>query len=104
MRRNHNRQSNFNKIAAMVMGLAALGMGTPANGNAAQQNNVTQQQSRKDAIQEKHTPVRPISRKSQFHGVGDANPYKHINTPKSNQRQLRKYLRQCPHSRKKYGK
>jgi hypothetical protein len=102
MRRN-NSQSNFRRVVAMAMGLAALGMGTPnASANAIQSNNATQQQSRKDAIQEKHIPVRPVSRKSDFHGAGDANPFKHIRTPKSNQRQLRKLWRQCPHSRKKY--
>jgi hypothetical protein len=101
MRRNHNRQSTFRQVVAMAMGLAALGMGTPKiNAAVSQAENSTQQQSRKDAVQEKHTPVRPVNKKSIFHGAGDSNPYKHNVTPKGNQRQYRKWLRQNPNMKK----
>jgi hypothetical protein len=33
----------------------------------------------------------------------DANPYKYNRTPKSNQRQKRKFARQCPNQRSKQG-
>lgn len=46
-------------------------------------------------------PSRPVSQK-RFVGASDANPYKYNKTPKSNQRQKRKYLRQNPHMRRKY--
>jgi hypothetical protein len=103
MRRNQNNQSIFKRTIALAMGLAVIGgYGVPATAagtNAAQQQS---QQTRKDAVQEKHTPVRPVSSKSKFHGAGDSNPYKYTRTPKKNQRQVRKYWRQNPHIKTKY--
>lgn len=71
------------RAVALAMGLSVIGgYGIPAT---AQGNNGTQQQSqqsRKDAVQEKHTPVKPVSRKNDFHGAGDSNPYKYTRTAK----------------------
>lgn len=90
------------RVIGLALGMSAIvGYGAPAT---AAGNNTTQQQSqqsRKDAVQEKHTPVRPVSRKNQFHGAGDTNPYKYTRTAKKNQRQFRKLWRQCPHKRPK---
>jgi hypothetical protein len=98
-----NKLSTFHRVAALAMGLATLGMGPASTkAEASQPSNVTQSQSKKDAIQVRHAPVRPVGKKSQFHGAGDANPYKHNRTPKKNQRQLRKLWRQNPHIRSKY--
>jgi outer membrane lipoprotein-sorting protein len=47
---------------------------------------------------------KPSAQMSKFVGSGDANPYKYTFTPKGNQRQKRKHMRQVPHMRKKYGK
>ena len=45
--------------------------------------------------------IRPsVTKKSVLHGTGDANPWKHTRTPKFNQRQYRKWLRQNNNMRK----
>jgi hypothetical protein len=83
MRKNQNNQSMFMRVIGLALGMSAIvGYGVPAT---AAGNNTTQQQSqqsRKDAVQVKHTPVRPVSRKNQFHGAGDTNPYKYTRTAK----------------------
>jgi hypothetical protein len=93
MKRNHNRQNAFMRAMALAMGLSVIGgYGIPATAAGTNSTQQQSQQSRKDAVQEKHTPVRPVSRKNQFHGAGDSNPYKYTRTPKKNQRQFRKHL------------
>jgi hypothetical protein len=102
MRKNQNNQSAFMRAMALAMGLSVMGgFGIPATAAGSNTTQQQSQQSRKDAIQEKHSPVRPVSKRNQFHGAGDANPYKYTRTPKKNQRQFRKHWRQCPHKRPK---
>jgi hypothetical protein len=100
MRRNHNSQSTFKKVAAFVMGLASLGMSAP-NAHANVSDNTTQGQSKKDVVKQEDKQVKPESLK-RINGYSEENPYKFNRTPKKNQRQKRKFLRQNPHVRAKY--
>lgn len=76
---------------------SALGGAHQANAiQPAQTQNQTSQQNKKDAvIKEVKTEVE-TNRKG-LHG-GLQNPYKHIRTPKKNQRQIRKWKRQNPNA------
>lgn len=49
----------------------------------------------KEAIPKQKQAVKPVSEKNRFGGwSGQQNPFKHIVTPKKNQRQIRKWKRQ----------
>lgn len=96
--RKKNELGLLGKAAIMSMALGMLGAGTAPVVNATAPQ-TTQQQSRKDAVQVKHTPVRPVSKINDLFGSGDANPYKHNRRGVLNQRQWRKWLRSNPHMR-----
>ena len=52
----------------------------------------------KDTAAIQHSIKMPSAQRGKFIGSGDPNPYKHIRTPKKNQRQIRKWRRQNPHA------
>jgi hypothetical protein len=81
---------------ASMMGAAqqANALNAPAS---QQQNAPSQQQNKKDAVIKIVNTQVERNRKG-LHG-GLQNPYKHINTPKKNQRQKRKFNRQNPNSK-----
>jgi hypothetical protein len=80
-------------ILTAFMGLAAIGAHTGASASI-----------KKDAVMNIENIKRPTAQTSKFVGASNANPYKHIRTPKFNQRQKRKLWRQVGHMRKKHGK
>lgn len=93
------KNSAFKRIVALAMGFGLIG-GHTAPAFAADSNAV-QTQSKKDAINQRISMPRPVSAR-RINGASDANPYKYCVTPKGNQRQKRKFLRQNPHLRSKY--
>jgi hypothetical protein len=85
------------KALAMIGALAGLmAMGTQATAAASGKN--------KDVMVIDNQIRKPSAAISKFVGTGDTNPRKYTFTPKGNQRQKRKHMRQVPHMRKKYGK
>lgn len=85
------------RTAAIIGALASMmAMGTQVASAAMGKN--------KDATIVVDGIKKPSAEMSKFVGSGDANPYKYTFTPKGNQRQKRKHMRQVPHMLKKYGK
>ena len=83
------RQNSFLKAAALIAG-AMLATGSV---QSASTGNVDK------GIIKTHVPNKPVQDLSRFVGSGNRNPYKHHWGVK-NQRQYRKWMRQCPHMRK----
>lgn len=84
-------------LGATALGIATM-MGGAVQANAivpVSQNATTQPT--KEAIPEKKDAVKPVQQRKRFNQFGnDTNVYKHIRTPKVNQRQKRKWRRANP--------
>lgn len=89
------KQIGFMSALALALGAAAMPVHQSNISVPAQENVRTQ--ANKEALPEAKKQVRPVSEKNRFGGwSGQQNPFKHIVTPKKNQRQIRKWKRQNP--------
>jgi hypothetical protein len=72
-------------LLAMAAAIGSVGATVPSKSNTAPVIN--------------NANKKPVAQINNFVRSESANPYKHIRTPKKNQRQKRKYLRQNPNMR-----
>jgi hypothetical protein len=89
---------SFMALAALMGGANQVNALIPNQGNYAQKINKESNALPAEAV----TQVQTRKRHNQF--GNSTNQYKHIQTPKENQRQKRKLWRQVPQTRKKHGK
>lgn len=76
---------------------ALMGLMAPNGGmKASTQSNQSQQQSKKDAVQLQTQAPRPVEQRLNFTNGGTGKDAGRV----LNQRQYRKWMRQCPHMRK----
>lgn len=83
---------SLKRIAAGLLSFITLGMMGQSRAISAGNNQETKM------VLTSRMPTKPV--KELKRAVDNANPHVHIRTPKINQRQKRKYLRQNPHLRR----
>jgi hypothetical protein len=91
-----------NKIGILgAAAIAAANLLGGVNQVSANDSNVVNQQTKKEALHQEKKVSRPEAEKNKFGGFsGMQNPYKHIRKGGRNQRQYRKWLRSNPHMRR----
>lgn len=93
-----NKKNKLGVLGATAIALAtALGGAQQANAVAPVTLNASQH-NKKEAIPQQVKPVQAESKRNAYAGI--PNLYKHVRTPKKNQRQVRKWKRQNPNATK----
>lgn len=93
----------FGKNAFLAMAMGILGLGTMAPASASQISTNTQQTNpiKPDKVAQ---PIGQLGTHTERRITPGRREYRHLQTPKGNQRQRRKLWASNPHTRKKYGR